>query len=152
MLAYEPAAEDHEAWAEALGHTIKVQRTDLGIGRRRLATISGISYSYLSAIENGNKVPSAKILRVIATRLELQPHELYAAAQARLARGQRPVDGTGDTDAAIIESQERRFLERQSARLGLGSAPEVDELHDLLGRLDPADVALVLETARRLAK
>jgi len=152
MLATEPDAQDHEAWAEALGHTIKVQRTDLGIGRRRLATISGISYSYLSAIENGNKVPSAKILRVLATRLEMQPHDLYAAAEARLARGQRPVDGAADTDAAIIEAQERRFHERQSARIGMGSGPEVDELRELLGRLEPADVALVLETARRLAK
>ena len=152
MLANEPTAEDHEAWAEALGHTIKVQRTDLGIGRRRLATISGISYSYLSAIENGNKVPSAKILHVLATRLDLQPHELYAAAEARLARGLRPADGSPDADAAIIEAQERRFHARQSARLGLESTPEVDELGQLLGRLDPADVALVLETARRLAK
>ncbi len=152
MLANEPAAEDHEAWAEALGLTIKVQRTDLGMGRRRLAAISGISYSYLSAIENGNKVPSDKILRVIAVRLELQPHELYAAAEARLARGQRPVDGTGDADAAIIEAQEQRFLERQSARAGLGSPPEIAKLRELLGRLDPDDVALVLETARRLAK
>ena len=152
MLATEPDAQDHEAWAEALGHTIKVLRTDLGIGRRRLATISGISYSYLSAIENGNKVPSAKILRVIAARLELQPHELYAAAEARLARGQRPADGSPDADAAIIEAQERRFHARQSARLGLGPEPQADELRELLGRLDPADVALVLETARRLAK
>jgi transcriptional regulator with XRE-family HTH domain len=152
MLANNPAPQDHEAWAEALGHTIKVLRTDLGIGRRRLATASGISYSYLSAIENGNKVPSNKILRVIAKRLELQPHELYAAAEARLARGQRPADATIDKDAAIIEAQERRFLERQAARLGIGASPQADELHRLIDSLEPADVALILETARRLAR
>ena len=152
MFANDPVPQDHEAWAEALGHTIKVLRTDLGIGRRRLATASGISYSYLSAIENGNKVPSNKILRVIAKRLELQPHELYAAAEARLARGQRPADATIDTDAAIIEAQERRFLERQAARIGIGTSPQADELHRLIDSLEPADVALILETARRLAR
>lgn len=152
MLAIEPTPQDHDAWAEALGHTIKVVRTDHGFGRRRLAGLSGISYSYLSAIENGAKVPSAKILHVIAARLEMQPHELYAAAEARLARGQRPVDATVETDAAITEAQERRFLERQAARLGIGTSPQADELHRLIDRLDPADVALVLETARRLAR
>jgi transcriptional regulator with XRE-family HTH domain len=152
MLATEPTPKNHEAWAEALGHTIKVIRTDLGFGRRRLAGLAGISYSYLSAIENGAKVPSAKILHVLAERLELQPHELYAAAEARLARGLRPSDGTVETDAAIIEAQEQRFAERQAARLGLRISPQADELHDLIDRLDPKDLALVLETARRLVR
>jgi transcriptional regulator with XRE-family HTH domain len=152
MFAAESAPQDHEAWAEALGHTIKVVRTDLGFGRRRLAGLAGISYSYLSAIENGAKVPSAKILHVLAERLELQPHELYAAAEARLARGLRPSDGTVETDAAIIEAQEKRFAERQAARLGLRISPQADELHDLIDRLDPKDLALILETARRLVR
>ena len=152
MLATESVPQDHEAWAEALGHTIKVVRTDLGFGRRRLAGLAGISYSYLSAIENGAKVPSAKILHVLAERLELQPHELYAAAEARLARGLRPADATVETDAAIIEAQEQRFLKRQAARLGLRISPQADELHDLIDRLDPKDLALILETARRLVR
>lgn len=152
MLANEPAPQDHEAWAEALGHTIKVVRTDLGFGRRRLATLAGISYSYLSAIENGAKVPSAKILHVIAERLQLQPHELYAAAEARLARGQRPTDAAIDSDAALVEAQEQRFLKRQAARLGLEPSPQADELHQLIDRLAPEDAALILETARRLAR
>ena len=152
MLAAEPAAQDHGAWAEALGHTIKVVRTDLGFGRRRLAGLAGISYSYLSAIENGAKVPSAKILHVLAERLELQPHELYAAAEARLARGLRPADATVEADAAIIETQEQRLLKRQAARLGLRISPQTDELHDLIDRLNPKDLALVLETARRLVR
>jgi transcriptional regulator with XRE-family HTH domain len=152
MLANEPAPQDLDAWAEALGHTIKVVRTDLGFGRRRLAGLAGISYSYLSAIENGDKVPSAKILHVLAERLELQPHELYAAAEARLARGQRPADATMESDAAIIEAQEQRFLKRQSARLGIETSPQTDELHNLIDRLQPRDVALILEMARRLAR
>ena len=58
MLANEIPQPDHEEWAAALGHTIKVIRTDVGMSRRHLATQSGISYSYLSAIENGAKVLS----------------------------------------------------------------------------------------------
>ena len=150
MLAIEPEPQDHEAWAEALGRTIKVLRTDLSIGRRRLATQSGISYSYLSAIENGAKVPSAKILHILANRLGLQPHELYSAAEARLARGHRPSET--DVDDAILEAQERRFLERQASRLGMGAPAQTDELHALIDLLDPQDRALMLETARRLAR
>jgi transcriptional regulator with XRE-family HTH domain len=150
MLAIEPEPQDHEAWANALGHTIKVLRTDLSIGRRRLATQTGISYSYLSAIENGTKVPSAKILHILANRLGLQPHELYSAAEARLARGHRPSET--ETDDALIDAQERRFLERQASRLGMGATKQTDELHDLIDRLDPHDRALMLETARRLAR
>ncbi len=127
-------------------------RTDLGFGRRRLATLAGISYSYLSAIENGAKVPSAKILHVIAERLQLQPHELYAAAEARLARGQRPTDATIESDAALIEAQEQRFLKRQAARLGPDPSLKADELHQLIDRLQPQDVALIRETARGLAR
>lgn len=150
MFAVEPTPQDHDAWAEALGQTIKVLRTDLSIGRRRLATQAGISYSYLSAIENGSKVPSAKILHILASRLGLQPHELYSAAEARLARGPRP-SGT-DADDALVDAQERRFLERQASRLGVGLPPQTDELHDLIDRLDPHDRTLMLETARRLAR
>jgi transcriptional regulator with XRE-family HTH domain len=148
MLAVEHAPQDHEAWAEALGHTIKVLRTDLSIGRRRLATQTGISYSYLSAIENGSKVPSAKILHILANRLGLQPHELYSAAEARLARGHRPSET--DVDDTIIDAQERRFLERQASRLGMGTPAQTDELHTLIDRLTPRDRALILETVRRL--
>ncbi len=150
MLAIDPSPHDHEAWAEALGHTIKVLRIDLSIGRRRLATQTGISYSYLSAIENGSKVPSAKILHILANRLGLQPHELYSAAEVRLARGHRPSES--DADDALIDAQERRFFERQASRLGMGPTARPDELHDLIDRLDPRDRALILETARRLAR
>ncbi len=165
MLANEIPQPDHEEWAAALGHTIKVIRTDVGMSRRHLATQSGISYSYLSAIENGAKVPSAKILRVLAIRLGLQPHELYAATEARLARGRGPTDSTIDADAAVIEAQDQRFQERQQARLGLPLSAGTPELTALMERLsgltapdlaalaslDAADLAVLLAVARRLA-
>ncbi|MEA3503328.1 MAG: hypothetical protein U9R47_11165, partial [Actinomycetota bacterium] len=74
----------------------------------------------------------------------------YSAAEARLARGHRPSET--DTDDALIDAQERRFLERQASRLGMGTTAQTDELHDLIDRLGPRDRALILETARRLAR
>ena len=150
MLANDPSPTDDTAWAEALGRSIKVIRTDLGMGRRQLANLSSISYSYLSAIENGTKVPSSKILRVIAERLGMQTHELHAAAEMRLARARGPEDGTVDADAALIEAQERRFRERQMNRAGL-TAPGTAELSEIIGRLDAADIDVLTTVARRLA-
>jgi transcriptional regulator with XRE-family HTH domain len=71
--------------ARALGRTIKVLRTDQGIGRRDLATRAGISYSYLTEIENGRKPPSNSVLSPIADALHVRLHELIADAEDRLA-------------------------------------------------------------------
>ena len=71
------------AFAEALGRTIKVVRTDRGIDRRDLAEAAGISYSYLTEIENGNKPPSSSVLEPIARALGLRMSELIQAAEDR---------------------------------------------------------------------
>lgn len=72
------------AFAEAVGRTIKVIRTDLGIDRRTLAERAGISYSYLTEIENGNKPPSSSVLRQIAGALGMRMSQLTEAAELRL--------------------------------------------------------------------
>ena len=53
------AVSDRDAYSEALGRTIQVLRTELGVSRRDLADKADISYSYLSAIETGQKEPSS---------------------------------------------------------------------------------------------
>jgi len=68
---------------EALGRTIKVLRTDLGIGRRELAERARISYSYLTEIENGNKPPSSSVVMEIAEALGMRASRLIEAAEAR---------------------------------------------------------------------
>jgi transcriptional regulator with XRE-family HTH domain len=67
-----------------VGRTIKVLRTDHGLGRKELAERVGISYSYLTEIENGNKPPSNTILGAIAAVLGVQLHELIADAEERV--------------------------------------------------------------------
>jgi transcriptional regulator with XRE-family HTH domain len=71
---------------DALGHTIKVARTDLGIDRKDLARAAGISYSYLAAIENGHKQPSSGVLLALAEALGLRTHELLESAEGRRVR------------------------------------------------------------------
>jgi transcriptional regulator with XRE-family HTH domain len=71
------------AFVQALGRTIKVIRTDRGIARRALAKEAGISYSYLTEIENGNKPPSSSVLGPIASALGLRMSQIILAAENR---------------------------------------------------------------------
>ena len=147
-------ALDTEMWSNALGHTIKVRRTDLGMSRQQLADASSISYSYLSAIENGAKAPSTKILRVIADRLGLENKELFALVDARIERGSAPDGPLTDEMMEIIERQEQRFRERQDARLADRGSPSTIETRRLLlalaNTLDEDDLVTLARVAQGL--
>lgn len=144
-----------DSWQSALGHTIKVRRTDVGMSRQQLADASTISYSYLSAIENGAKVPSTKILRVIADRLGLETKELLALVDARLDRASSTGGPLTDEVVEIIERQEQRFRERQEARLAAQAPPSTIETRRLLlalaNTLDDADLVTLTKVAQGLA-
>jgi transcriptional regulator with XRE-family HTH domain len=143
-----------EQWSNALGHTIKVRRTDVGMSRQQLADASSISYSYLSAIENGAKAPSTKILRVIADRLGLETKELLALVDARIERAASSDDTLTDEVMDIIERQEQRFRERQEARLAGQAPPSTIETRRLLlalaNTLDDADLVTLTKVAQGL--
>ena len=143
-----------EEWTQALGHAIKVRRTDIGLTRQQLADAASISYSYLSAIENGAKAPSTKILRVIADRLGLEAKELLALVDERLERGYEVEQPVPDEVLDIIELQEQRFLRRQEARLDQRAASWVgtprQKLATLINALDDEDVKLLTRVAHRL--
>ncbi len=102
--------ESSREFAQALGRAIKVLRTDLGLERRELAERAGISYSYLTEIENGNKPPSSSVLRPIAHALGLRLSELTEAAEARM-------------DARLAEA---RLTEAQLADARLSDARPTD--------------------------
>jgi transcriptional regulator with XRE-family HTH domain len=147
-------AVDNEEWSNALGHTIKVRRTDVGMSRQQLADASTISYSYLSAIENGAKAPSTKILRVIADRLGLETKELLALVDARIERGSAPDGPLTDEMMEIIERQEQRFKQRQDARLADQGSPSAIETRKLLlalaNTLDDDDLVILTRIAQGL--
>ena len=64
--------------ASSLGRAIHLRRVALGMKRRELAIAAGLSYPYVSEIENGRKEPSPKALRQLAEALDLAPSELVA--------------------------------------------------------------------------
>ena len=154
---------------EALGRTIQVLRTDQGLSRRELSNRAQISYSYLSAIENGAKPPSSKILALIAAALGVHRHELIAAAEARAHQPASPVFDEDLSDTRLVDEAFERHAMRQTERyFGRQARPDVlaamaspppprsdlgrlDELRALLAEMDDADAEFLLEMARRLA-
>jgi transcriptional regulator with XRE-family HTH domain len=154
------------AFDEALGRTIQVVRTDQGLSRRDLSQRAQISYSYLSAIENGAKPPSSRILALIAAALGVHRHELVAAAEARASQPSSPVFDEDLSDTELIDAsferhalrQTQRYLGRSAAYSMASSPPpprsdlgRLDELRALLTEMDDADAEFLLEMARRLA-
>ncbi len=63
-----------------LGRMLKQQRLMIPLTLRKLAAITGISPSYLSRIEKGERFPSASILRRMAKPLGFDESELFALA------------------------------------------------------------------------
>jgi transcriptional regulator with XRE-family HTH domain len=84
--------------AAAIGRAIQVVRTDRGLSRKEFAARTGLSYSFLSEIENGVKQPSSRTYAVIAAALDVAPGALLYDAERRLTE----VDsGSGDEKLAI---------------------------------------------------
>jgi transcriptional regulator with XRE-family HTH domain len=77
----EPDDRDPPAYPDALGRTIRVYRAARDLGRRELADLAEVSYSYLAEIEKGSKYPSTKALHAIANALGLSPAELLTASE-----------------------------------------------------------------------
>jgi transcriptional regulator with XRE-family HTH domain len=166
-----------QSWAQdprfvpSIGRTIKVLRTDRGLDRRELAEEVGISYSYLTEIENGNKPPSSTVLAAIAAALDVQLHELIAAAETRVwreamreeelmpssdARRLNQTLALSDawSDSAPAPPRPRRapYGRERTVQLRSSQPDTLWELQELLDRLSPEDLARVLDLARRLAR
>src|SRR2546430_16350243 len=75
------AAARRPDWYQALGRAIKLVRTESGTERKELARLSGLSYPYLSEIEQGKKRPSSESLLAIARALGLRQSELLERAE-----------------------------------------------------------------------
>jgi transcriptional regulator with XRE-family HTH domain len=58
-----------------LGERIRLAREGQGMSQRELAS-AGVSYAYISRIENGDRTPSDKAIRAIASKLNVDPHWL----------------------------------------------------------------------------
>jgi transcriptional regulator with XRE-family HTH domain len=139
-----------EGFYDALGHTIKVARADLGIERAELAERAGISYSYLAAIENGQKQPSSQVLLALAEALGLRSHELLESAENRRDRNL-----TGEYPTWLAGKPARTPM--VAASMAAPAAPPlredfVKEMARLARDLSEDDRAVLLVLARRLAE
>lgn len=68
------------AGRRGLGKMLKHQRLMTPMTLRELAFISGVSASYLGRIENGDRFPSASVLKKIGAPLGFDEEEIFALA------------------------------------------------------------------------
>ena len=63
-----------------VGERIRKRRRELGLSQRDIAS-EGVSFPYISRIENGKRKPSMKALRLLAARLGVSTHWLETGEQ-----------------------------------------------------------------------
>lgn len=144
---------------EALGRVIKVERTARGVGRRELAERSGVSYPYLSEIENGTKRVGPKPLLLIARALGMSQSDLMRLAEEMSG------EGAAAPEAPPFPGPQAGWLATRRANLArfattaagpAESDPEraraIGEIVELVSRLTTADVMRVRDLARRLSE
>jgi transcriptional regulator with XRE-family HTH domain len=111
--------------AAAIGRAIQVVRTDRGLSRKEFAARTGLSYSFLSEIENGVKQPSSRAYAVIADALDVAPGALLYDAERRLTE----VDsGSGDEKLAIPEPESEGTPASGEPTLSARRATSVEQL------------------------
>lgn len=93
--------------AENLGKAIQLRRVELGMKRRDLAIAAGLSYPYVSEIENGQKEPSAKALRQLAEALELALSDLVSLTDR--------LGATGESASLLLDSDQGRAHTQRAA-------------------------------------
>jgi transcriptional regulator with XRE-family HTH domain len=115
-----------------------VIRIDSRMDRKQLAKRAGISYSYLTEIENGNKPPSSAVLREIAHALGLRMSQLTEAAEMRLEadavemRSQAGpadcVEPFGAFDPSLLDEVELGDVDRSAATSPPRPSPRSEQL------------------------
>jgi len=66
----------------AFGKAVKIRRIELSISQEDLANRAGLSRSFLSGVELGNRQASVSTVWRLAEALECQPSDLWLKAEA----------------------------------------------------------------------
>jgi transcriptional regulator with XRE-family HTH domain len=104
-----------QAQLEALGAFIRSQRRLANLSLRELAEVTSLSNAYLSQIERGLHQPSVRVLKAVASALDVSAEMLLAQAgllDAREESGPAPAT-TEDAirgDPSLTESQKEALL------------------------------------------
>ncbi len=106
---------DRDAQLGHLGEFIKNQRRLAQLSQRELAKLTNLSDPYVSQIERGLHAPSVRVLRSLATALNISAESMlgYAGWLDPESRS-----GDGDTEAAI-RNDPRLTDDQKTALLGV---------------------------------
>ena len=153
------------AFLAAYGDVVQELRYELGLERKDLADAAGISYSYLSAIESGQKVPSGTFQTMLADALGVGVSELLARANDQMSRSpdlstafmshrRQPADGARTSvwyDAPSLQPGQSSGLP-DGAEQWMSPSGALAELRALIPSMSPEDAAIVVSMARRLSE
>ncbi len=155
----------------AYGGVVRRAREQHSLDRKELAEAAGISYSYLSAIESGQKLPSITVQRALAAALGVEAAELLARANGDVEDEPVAPDGSMVLPSAFLEQRwsddmaaEPPAVQDSSLRAARTSAKSepaaarafsrsgaLAELEALMPTLSSEDAALIVSLARRLS-
>jgi len=128
--------------AAAMGRAIQVVRTDRGWSRKDFAERTGLSYSFLSEIENGVKEPSSRTFALISETLDVAPGALLYDAERRLSE---------DTDNSQREISPSRAPGEESAPTIQRSRRVLDWIAGPLARRSSEDSGPAFASIRRVS-
>jgi len=90
---------------QAFGDRLKRAREYLGVSRKELAHLTGLSYPYISQLETGYRLPSTSAMQKFVDVLPISLDELYAAiSDGGEGDAEAPAGGPGQSAALIASS------------------------------------------------
>lgn len=139
------------AFLAAYGETVAALRAEHHLDRRRLAQAAEISYSYLSGIETGQKLPSPRVEVAITDALGTTPAELLERVNGVAASQTQSISTKPSSRRLKGTSDPSRIGERDDRLETLSPSGALAELRVLVPTMSPRDAATIVELARDLA-
>ena len=137
----------------AYGETVRRLREERGMDRKTLAVEAGISYSYLSAIESGQRFPSDSRQTLLAQALGVSASELLAIANGAVKSDPSPMTVSSvynEAETVAHRMAPPAMARSEGAPRRITASAALAELRALLPQLSEEDSAMVVAMARRL--
>jgi len=139
--------------AERLGRALMAARAERGFKRRDLADLAGLSYPYLSEIENGRKQPSAGKLKALASALGLTPAELLSRAEHLTVENRPTVQPAREPSLHMaLQTSDVEPFETDDDRVAAISRSVAATIQSQLGPWLQEEIARVVRAELRRAK
>lgn len=147
------------AFMAAYGNAVIALRDERHLERRNLAESAGMSYSYLSAIESGQKLPSPRLEAAIVGALGVSAAQFLEQVNGTLRHhgGIEGITGTAshqswaDDNARSPSPPRSREVGSGEPFTGLSPSGALAELRLLIPTMSPQNAATIVGLARQLA-